>query len=103
MRKRVIYDDDTPIGDLPCRENGNVYFLASPTHVKIGFTESGVKKRIRTIRQNHYEKLELLGVIYGASREREKEIHKKFAAYKVKGEWFLRNDEIMHFIRYARK
>lgn len=79
-----------------------VYFLGSPTHVKIGITSKHIKKRIQTIRQVHYEKLELLAIIPNVPRELEKHLHKKFAALKEKGEWFRRGPEIEAFIQIVR-
>lgn len=87
-------------------QEGNVYriyFLASPTHVKIGITAGHVKKRMRAIRQNHYEKLEVLAVIPDVPRTLEKELHRKFSTFKVKGEWFTRSQEIEDFIQLVRE
>jgi hypothetical protein len=81
----------------------DIYFLASETHVKIGFTAVGVKRRIHAIRQPHYEELKLLGVISDVPRYVETRLHKKFEAFRVKGkrEWFRRVSEIEEFIRTA--
>lgn len=78
---------------------GSVYFLASETHIKIGFTTKAVPKRVYPIRQNHYQDLELMGVITSVPMYLEKSIHRKFAAFRLKGEWFKRVPEIEEFVK----
>lgn len=79
-------------------DEGDVYFLADRTHVKIGFSASGVKRRARNIGQNHYQELEVLAVLSGVPKSVEKRLHDKFKAFHVKGEWFTRSREIEEFI-----
>lgn len=79
---------------------GTIYFLASPTHIKIGFSAE-LKQRLGNLRGSHYEKLELLGTIHNAPKSFEGLLHKKFAAHRVhpRKEWFLRVPEIENFAR----
>src|SRR5262245_51160526 len=51
---------------------GVVYFLASSTHIKIGFSGKSLKRRTGEIRQNHYEKLEILGFLDDVPKTLEK-------------------------------
>lgn len=77
---------------------GKVYFLASATTIKIGFSTKS-RKRLRDIRNHHYEKLELLGLITEAPMRFEKALHRKFAAHRLphKREWFHRVPEIEEY------
>lgn len=77
---------------------GHVYFLADTKAVKIGFS-AGIKKRLSTIRTNHYEKLELIAVIQRVPKRLEAALHKKFAAHRIhrRKEWFHRVPEIEEY------
>lgn len=91
--------DDVP---LPASNGevkiGKVYFLASATTIKIGFSTKS-RERLRDIRQYHFEKLELLGLVIDAPPQAERAMHKKFRAHKLphKREWFHRVPEIEEF------
>lgn len=78
---------------------GTIYFLASETHIKIGFTTTTVPKRLKPIRQNHYQDLQLIGIISSVPRYLEKRLHGKFAKFRIKGEWFRRDPEIEEFVK----
>lgn len=83
---------------------GKIYFLASETHVKIGFAFRGVGKRTKEISAHHYERLTVLTVLKDVTRAVEAALHRKFKAYRVLGkrEWFVRSPEIEDFIEMAR-
>lgn len=95
---KELSTDDGEDSNEPARI-GKVYFLASPTHIKIGFSAVGVKKRVKSIRNNHYETLELLAVLNNVPQSVERRLHQKFQAHKVKGEWFHRVAQIEEFAR----
>lgn len=52
--------------------------------VKIGYS-SDPKKRLAALRTGHYEDLQLLWVQTGYY---ERDLHKHFGAYRIRGEWF---------------
>ena len=65
-----------------------VYFLQDgPTGpVKIGFTRH-LQARIEELQCGHKDRLRLLGSRPGGRRE-EREIHRRLAAHRLRGEWF---------------
>lgn len=64
--------------------------------VKIGFS-CNPSARVSTFG------LDLLGVIYDATVLTERTIHRRFAAYRLSGEWFQASPEVLAFIReYSR-
>lgn len=62
-----------------------VYFFAHDGLIKIGYTSQS-KQRMQAHRRQ-YTGLELIGIISG-DRSRERELHGKFVAHNVRGEWF---------------
>lgn len=83
----------------PRRKASRVYFLRDGDAVKIGHSVEPKKRRsqISTCRP-----LELLLTIPGG-REREAALHKKFARYRIKGEWFQMAPAILEFIEAKKK
>lgn len=76
-----------------------IYFIRAVESgkIKIGESDNPVA-RIKQLKTGSPEKLEILGVISGG-RYREKDLHKKFKQYQVRGEWFKSNPELTKFIR----
>jgi hypothetical protein len=72
-----------------------VYFIrAGDTGpVKIGWT-GNVEVRRKNLQGNHVEPLHLLRVIEG-SRQRERWLHRHFAALRLTGEWFRFDAEML--------
>lgn len=77
---------------------GSVYFIQARTLglIKIGYS-SDVKKRIETLQTGCPDEIDLLRTIPG-SVELERAIHGRFAASRVRGEWFTPSAELMQFI-----
>lgn len=75
----------------------NVYFIGCDDHVKIGMAGS-VEKRFRALATSHHRELTLLAVIKGASGSLEFELHERFAAHRVRGEWFRLAPDIQAYI-----
>lgn len=71
-----------------------VYFALNKASraVKIG-TSNNPAKRLAELQTASPEPLELLGTIFGDS-EKEEELHQRFSAKRIRGEWF-RADEAM--------
>jgi Meiotically up-regulated gene 113 len=85
------------------RHLADVYFLQRGTAgpIKIGSSLS-VAKRILAIQVSSAERCELLGVVCGGGAKLEKQLHRKFSACRLSGEWFSPTDELMaEIIRLA--
>ena len=73
-----------------------IYFVASSERVKIGFT-SMVIPRLTQIKTSCPTPVYLVGLIPG-TRGDEAELHERFAAARVRGEWFKPTKELVEFI-----
>lgn len=90
---------------LSCVENGppeeeiegNIYVVGFDNYVKIGYTVN-VKNRIAALQTAIPRKLVLYGTITGSSFEEEGKLHARFSAYRLEGEWFLREGELAAWI-----
>jgi hypothetical protein len=79
-----------------------VYFISGEhwreggVPIKIGFTNNLEKRlsSIRTVLPNVW----VMGIIRGAGREKERELHDRFAAHRTSGEWFNPHPDIVSFI-----
>jgi hypothetical protein len=74
------------------------YFIRDASHgrIKIGVTDGSAEKRRRQLSTGSPCGLALLGVVLG---NREAELHERFAAVRLAGEWFQDSLELMDFIR----
>lgn len=79
---------------------GCVYFIqALPDGpVKIGYTSSSAKKRLAYLQTGCPFDLQLMGII-DAHPYKERDIHKAFNKYRLRGEWFKPEHEILEFIQ----
>lgn len=75
-----------------------IYFILSSeiNAVKIGFT-TNVEQRLSVLQTGSPHELKLVKVISGSPRK-EKQLHKKFAEYNIRGEWFHWNDVIKNYV-----
>lgn len=82
----------------PKLSRGHIYFVrASETGpVKIGFS-TGYAKRIASLGTNHHEKLHLVGLIVGTQKD-EQRLHKQFAKYRIRREWFKVEGALKQFL-----
>lgn len=73
---------------------GWIYFVADGAGlVKIGFTTAvDPDVRVRALRTRYGKGLSLLGVIRGTMRG-ESDLHRRFADYRTRGEWFRMDGE----------
>lgn len=80
-------------------KNERVYFLLSKKcrTLKIGYS-SRLSNRIKALQASSPEDLTLLKSIPG-SKQLEAELHKKFCASRLHGEWFSATPEIMEYIK----
>lgn len=68
---------------------GSIYFLQAETGgpVKIGWTIHDPKRRLSAFQIGSPQLLTIRGVLPGTSED-EKELHRRFAEDRVRGEWF---------------
>ena len=78
-----------------------IYFIQSGKDgpIKIGYTkdENSLHSRVGSVQCKTLGSLVILGAFDG-DKKREKEIHVKFSMYRIGGEWFEPNKNIIHFI-----
>ena len=76
-----------------------IYFIQNELtkNIKIGYSNDP-EKRIKSLKTSIPENISILKVING-SRIEEKQIHKMFDKYRITGEWFYENKEILEFIK----
>lgn len=79
---------------------GVVYFIHDPSNaaVKIGYSASDPRRRLRTLQVGHPTKLVLLANIPG-DMTTESEMHARFAAQSMRGEWFKLAGGLRTFLR----
>jgi hypothetical protein len=78
---------------------GFVYLIGHPRAVKIGWSDRHPAEpggRLSTLQIASYEDLQLLGLIE-APFSLERELHRRFAAHWIRGEWFARTEEILDY------
>lgn len=80
---------------------GDIYFIAAGDFVKIGFTTSPVG-RIRSIKTATPLPLKILHHQRGTMKQ-ERELHRRFAAIRVRGEWFRKTPELLDYIEEIKK
>lgn len=70
-----------------------VYFIRSPTAIKIGMAKDA-QRRLTVLQTSHPDELELVAVCEGG-RELENEYHRRFRPFRVRGEWFAPHADIL--------
>lgn len=73
-----------------------IYFVQNNTVVKIGFT-TNIVARLRGLQTATHRPCRVLGVMDGTLADEQK-LHRRFKAYRVRGEWFDFSSEIETFI-----
>ncbi|MGV6860992.1 MAG: GIY-YIG nuclease family protein [Putridiphycobacter sp.] len=76
----------------------HVYFMKNPRNnlIKIGVSiHPNIRKKQLESKNN---KLEILRIIDSGGFELERELHEKFKQYRMQGEWFKSNEDILSFI-----
>lgn len=80
---------------------GFVYFVKPKFRdgpIKIGSTVE-LGHRIEGLQTSHFEELEIIGAIESADYKAiERELHRRFSPWRVRGEWFASTDELMEHI-----
>lgn len=93
----VVRNDVSPPKSNPA---GYVYFIrCSKTKlVKIGFTENYPTGRLRQLQTGSGGKLRLIAFMT-ARADRERELHRQFAAHRERGEWFRLEGQFADWLR----
>lgn len=73
-----------------------VYFIQAGRSIKIGLA-TNVKARMAELQTGNHEELQLLGFIPG-DRCLERQLHRRFSEFRIRGEWFSDCDAIRGFI-----
>lgn len=75
-----------PKAEKPYERRGYVYFFRAGNAVKIGFSINP-RARAKTLQTASAERAFMAKLVEGPPR-REREFHKRFAEYRIGGEWF---------------
>lgn len=78
-------------------KGSTIYLLGFDRWVKIGFTTSSVQKRAEAIQTGLPFKLEIIATLAGTP-DIERQLHRRFAAYRAQGEWFSREGDLAAWI-----
>lgn len=83
-------------------KQGHLYFLQVEPFgpVKIGWTTGCVSIRMKAIQHSSPHELKWLGAVEGP-RSMETWAHRKFAAHRVRNEWFNPTPEVMAFVKQS--
>jgi len=75
-----------------------IYFIQNERtkSIKIGVSNNP-EKRIKGLQTSNEDKLNILCIMNGGYLE-EKRLHKRFSEYRVSGEWFSYNNEILEYL-----
>jgi len=87
----------------PVREKplGFIYFLTciGSEHypIKIGWSNTPIEARVAQLQGGNPNLLTVLGLLTG-SMEDEQNLHRRFGHLRIRGEWFVRNGELIDYI-----
>lgn len=75
----------------------SVYFIQARNDgpVKIGFTSAHPMHKLATLQSYNHDELSVIGFIEGATYADETALHHRFAAERIRGEWFEPSAEII--------
>lgn len=82
---------------------GYIYFVLAGVSgaIKIGYSAKP-SKRVRALGTSHHEELECIFTMRGTQQD-EKALHKRFAEFRKRGEWFEYAEPIKRFIASKRR
>ena len=87
--------------------DGYVYLIRAmgTSHIKIGHTTGSLRSRLHDLQTGNPLPLEVLLCFYSPTPEKiEKKLHREFAEYRLRGEWFVLPEKIIEaceiFARY---
>ena len=81
------------------KRGGFIYFIQESIlkNIKIGFTSSHPRSRLKTLANASSQELEIIGFLV-AGKEHEKKLHSKFKHLHVRNEWFSPGKDLVYFI-----
>ena len=79
-----------------------IYFIQSESGpIKIGYSRSATQK-LANLQICNLERLTLLGTVSGG-RDKEADLHERFADLALGGEWFKANKDLLDYIKYSKE
>lgn len=87
------------------RQDGapKIYFAQIPSGpIKIGFTTKKPSGRITELQAGNHETITLLWAGAG-TKTQERKLHERFAALKLRSEWFQPAEELLQFIAACKR
>jgi hypothetical protein len=97
VKGELVTVDYTP--SVPTFGKGHVYVIEDGLGIKIGHTTGELSVRINGLQTGNPRLLTVIAVISPAGEDVEAHLHRQFAAWRVRGEWFDRS----HVIAEAQK
>ncbi|TPM27754.1 GIY-YIG nuclease family protein [Mesorhizobium sp. B2-2-2] len=85
-RRASYVPPPVPKRPSPPAEHGHVYFMKAGKAVKIG-RSTNLRSRFKSLQTGSAIDARIVKILPGGKR-REKEFHKRFAEYRLRGEWF---------------
>lgn len=79
---------------------GTIYFVGHRDRIKIGFTSRGLDERLRTLQISSPDRLQVFALLWGTIAG-ERQLHERFAPWRLSGEWFQGSPELRAFIDRA--
>jgi hypothetical protein len=94
----ISEDDLFRFVSLMNSEDPLLYFIQSGDDgpIKIGLSKN-IRARLNQLQTSHHESLSVIGICRGGYFE-ERHLHKTFAAFHMKGEWFVPDIKILEYI-----
>jgi len=89
----------------PVNRKRRIYFVQAATgEIKIGVTTAPkIHNKLRQMRTYCPSKMKLLAVVVEGDLMPEHEIHRKFKALRLHGEWFSPDGELLEWIKAIKK
>lgn len=97
----VVTEKPIEVFNLPPGE-GCIYFIGNTDEgfVKIGYSLNDTEGRLNALQSANPHELSVLAIIDKSSHQGESMLHKRFAQYRIRGEWFRLSGELEMFIRH---
>jgi hypothetical protein len=75
-----------------------IYVICAGNALKIGWTTGNPKSRLDALQTGNAQKLGL-AAMWDGTRDEERALHRRFAQWRIQGEWFLPSDELVEFVK----
>lgn len=74
-----------------------IYIVQFMSFVKIGFSDD-ILRRIANIQDTLPTRIKVIGIFEGRTRKGERSVHRKFAKYRTRGEWYNLEGKLVAWI-----